>query len=245
MRSLTILVAFLAIIGIAGAWEETNYLNYQFNKVIDTQAGEHLDWFSDVYSSASFGEYNGPYGYTYAYVSNDAYSVTATPLAYEGQTVDTNDILTQYGSVVAGSKSPDLETPADVMRFGTATSGQNMALSGLYSDAQFTGSNYAEIYGSGFDVYTYPAWWNANTVTIDAIDDSRFVEANMGTAATIGFEQLMAPGAYLTMSGGFQAWGDFAGAYSPTVDEWGYSYTNVNVDLPGEGGQDFHMNQWS
>ncbi len=33
MKALIAMVAFLAIIGIAGAWEETNYLNYQFKSV--------------------------------------------------------------------------------------------------------------------------------------------------------------------------------------------------------------------
>ncbi|MBN1236594.1 MAG: hypothetical protein JW999_11205 [Methanotrichaceae archaeon] len=246
MRILIAMVAFMTIIGMAGAWEETNYLSYQFNKVIDTQAGEHLDWLGDVYSSADFYDYNGPYGYTSAYVNNYAQSVTATPLTYEGQTVDTLDVLTQYGSAVVGAKSPDLQTPADVMRFGTATAGQNMALSGLYSDAQFSGSNYACIYGydsnwnSYFDAWTY----NSDpTIKISAVDDDRFVEADMGSQATVGFEQLMAPGAYMTLSGGFKAWGEFSGAYDPT-DDWGYNSVDIDVDLSGAGTQRFYLDTW-
>lgn len=53
MRMMIILVA-LAVTGISGAWEETNYLNYQFKKTIDTQAGENLQWLSGVQSSAHF-----------------------------------------------------------------------------------------------------------------------------------------------------------------------------------------------
>jgi hypothetical protein len=243
MKALIAMVAFLAIIGIAGAWEETNYLNYQFNKVVDAQADEFPEWFNGVSSHASFYSYNGPYGYEGAYVNNYASSLSTTSPGYDGQAVDTHDVLTQYGSAVVGSKSPDLEAPGDVMSFGTVTAGQNMAISGLYTSASFTGENYASVYGNEIDAYTYPQYYYP-TVNIWAGGDTQFVEADMGTAATVGFEQLMAPGAYPTMSGGFKAWGEFDGAFSPTVDEWGYSYTDMYVDLPGSGTQGFHMYTW-
>jgi hypothetical protein len=201
------LVALLAIMGIAGAWEETNYLSYQFNKVVDAQADEFPEWFSGVYSSAGFWSGYGPYGYEQANVNNYASSLSTTSPGYDGQAVDTHDILTQYGSAVVGSKSPDLEAPGDVMSFGTATAGQNMAISGMYTSASFSGENYASVYAENLGAYTHPDWLYDPTVSIWAEGDTQFVEADMGTAATVGFEQLMAPGAYPTMSGGFQVWG--------------------------------------
>jgi hypothetical protein len=130
------------------------------------------------------------------------------------------------------------------MSFGTATAGQNMAISGMYTSASFSGENYASVYAENLGAYTHPDWLYDPTVSIWAEGDTQFVEADMGTAATVGFEQLMAPGAYPTMSGGFKAWGEFDGAFSPTVDEWGYSYTDMNVDLSGAGTQDFYMYTW-
>jgi len=247
MRTKIILVA-LMVIGISGAWEETDYLNYQFKKTLDTQAGENLQWFSGVQSSANFYEY-GPYGYSGADVRNYASGVYSDQIFYQGQSVDTNDVLTQYGSARLGSRSADLQTPGEVMFFGSATSGQNMALSGLFNYVQFWGSNYAQVSQGKDSAYTYfesgsPATYPS--ISIWANDDSRFAQANMGTEATVGFEKLMAPGAFTTMSGSFNAWGNFDGAYDPTADisEIGFKDTDITVDLSNVGRQGFVMKSW-
>lgn len=247
MRMMIILVA-LAVTGISGAWEETNYLNYQFKKTIDTQAGENLQWLSGVQSSAHFYEY-GPYGYSGADVGNYASGAYSDQIFYQGQSVDTSDVLTQYGSAKLGSRSSDLQTPGEVMSFGSATSGQNMAFSGLFNYVQFWGSNYAQV-GLGKDsAYTYYDWANPATypsICIWANDDSRFSRANMGTEATVGFEKLMAPGALSTMSGDFRAWGGFDGAYDPTADgsEIGFKDVDISVDFSKVGTQGFMMTSW-
>lgn len=240
------LMAFM-VIGISGAWEETNNLNYQFQKVVDTQAGENLQWFSGVRSSANFYEF-GPYGYSGGDVSNYASGVYADQIFYEGQNADTEDVLTQYGSATLGSRSPDLQTPGEFMSFGSATSGQNMAFSGLFNYVQFWGDNYAQLSQGGDSVYSYFDWDSPDdypSIRIWANDDSRFTEANMGTATTVGFEQLMAPDAIPTMSGSFNAWGGFAGAYNPYDSEGGYSQSDIDVDLSGAASQGFAMYNWN
>lgn len=247
MRKAIILVAFM-VIGISGAWEETNYLNYQFQKVIDTQAGENLQWFSGVQSSANFNEY-GPYGYSGANVKNYAAGVYADQIFYEGQSMDTNDVLTQYGSATLRSQSPDLQTPGEVMSFGSATAGQNMALSGLFNYVQFWGENFAQVSQGGDSAYTFSDQNDLAmypSISIWAKDNSRFTGANMGTAATVGFEQLMAPGAIPTLSGGYNTWGSFAGAYDPTADISisGYTDSDIRVDLSKAGSQGFTMYSW-
>lgn len=247
MRTMIILVA-LMVTGISCAWEETNYLNYQFKKTLDTQAGENLQWFSGVQSSANFYEY-GPYGYSGADVRNYASGVYSDQIFYQGQSVDTSDVLTQYGSATLGSRSADLQAPGEVMLFGSAKSGQNMALSGLFNYVQFWGGNYAQV-GQGKDsAYTYFEPDNPSaypSISIWANDDSRFAQANMGTEATVGFEKLMAPGALTTMSGSFNAWGGFDGVYDPTgdVSETGFKDADITVDLSEAGSQGFVMKNW-
>ena len=232
MRKAIILVAFM-VIGISGGWEETNYLNYQFQKVIDTQAGENLQWFSGVQSSANFNEY-GPYGYSGANVNNYAAGVYADQIFYEGQSMDTNDVLTQYGSATLKSQSPDLQTPEEVMSFSSATAGQNMALSGLFDHVAFWGENYASV-SEGYDsAHTYyekndPA--RLRYITIWGKGNSRFTEANMGTETTVGLEQLMAPGAILTLSGDYNAWGSFDGAYNPIVQTFPFPFLGLDPDI--------------
>lgn len=245
MRTLIILAAFMAI-GITGAWEESNYLNYQFQKVIDTQAGENLQWFSGTQSGANFFGY-GPNGYLGADTSSYASSVYADEIFYQGQYTDTYGVLTQYGSASIGSKSADFTTPGEIMSFGSATAGQNVALSGLYNYAQFWGDNYAQVSQGEDSAYTYFDWDSAlayPSVSIWANGDSRFTQASMGMAANVGFEQLMAPEAIPVMSGGYNAWGSFAGAYNPNEDQWGYFQSDVNVDLSGAGKQGFIMYNW-
>ena len=244
MRKAIILVAFM-VIGISGAWEETNYLNYQFQKVIDTQAGENLEWFSEVQSSADFHD-SGPRYYgnvaPYISVSNYVKSVYADQIFYEGQSVDTKDVLTQYGSAILKSQSPDLQTPGEVMSFGSATAGQNMALSGLFNYVQFWGDNHAEISLGSDAAYTHNKWDDPArypSIRIWANDDFRFTEANMGTEATIGLEKLMAPGAIPTLSGGYNAWGSFDGAYDPTGSENWHNNPDIRVDLSKAGDQGF------
>lgn len=249
MKTVIVLLAFM-VIGMSSAWEETNYLNYQFKKVVDSQAGENLQWFSGVSSSANFNEY-GPYGYSGANVKNYASGVYADRIFYQGQSVDTNDVLTQYGSATLGSKSPDLEKPGEVMSFGSATAGQNMALSGLFNYVQFWGDNYAQVSQGQDSAYTYFERDNPDlmypSISIWANDDSRFTNADMGMASTVGFEQLMAPGSVPTMSGGYNAWGSFSGAYDLTPDgsESGYTDVDISVDLSGAESQGFHMNNWA
>lgn len=251
-----LLVVALALVGFAAAWDSTNYLSYQYQKIVDTQAGEHLDWFGptvtdpvpDASSSAQF-QGLGAYGNEQAFVGNSIQNIRAPLQNAYGTTPDTLDVLTQYGSAVVGTVSPDLQDPCGVIKFGTATAGSNLALSGNYGggegkDIQALINNVAEVGVDGVNVVTAPAridypvpigdpqassnWFSGQ---IEA-EGGYVVDANIGQSATVGFEKINAIGAVPTMSGSVNNWAGFDGAYGLN----GAMPTDIEVSVANEQG---------
>lgn len=243
MKTIVVLMAVaLALVGAAAAWEETNTLSYNFVKDVKTQAGEHLNWFDNTISGAGFIQPNDPYGGdvrkvsptsgltppkkgdddSYALVINQLKDITVKSQPINGQTVNTHDILTQYGSAKVYEEAPDTQAPTNSIYTASATAGENIALSGLYTDAVATLDNRAWVGVADYNAQTFPeAGKHTNQVEIESegVGDHAplgtvFSEANMGSQATVGINELQAVGALATLSGSFSQWGGFSGAYN-------------------------------
>jgi hypothetical protein len=236
---IALLAATVALIGFASAWDSTNYLQYQYTKVVNTQAGEHLDWFGPS-SGAEFGS-SGAYGAESAHVASSVEDIQADLTPVYGTTPNTHDVLTQYGSATIGTKSPDLQNPSGAIMFGTATSGQNLELSGNFAGIiQALFSNTADVGVSGFTASTAPkvdSNGDKDPLFSAQIDtgDANIVDANLGQSATVGFQQINAIGAEPTLSGGVQTWGSFSGAYNPN----GGDIKDIIISVANE--QDFSL----
>src|SRR5271157_1153672 len=216
---IALLAVIVVLIGFAAAWDSTNYLQYQYTKVVDTQAGEHLDWFGPSSSSAEFGA-PGAYGAESVHVASSVEDIQADLKPVYGTTPNTHDVLTQYGSATVGTKSPDLQNPSGIIMFGTATSGQNLELSGNFAGIiQALFCNTADVGVSGITASTAPkvdSNGDKDPLFSAQIDtgDANIVDANLGQSATVDFQQISAIGAVPTLSGGIQSWGSFSGAYN-------------------------------
>lgn len=241
--AIVLMAAAVTLIGFAAAWDSTNYLQYQYTKMVDTQAGEHLDWFVPALSGALFST-SGAYGAESAHVSNIIEDIQADLTPIHGTTPNTHDVLTQFGSATVGTKSPDPQNPTGLIMFGTATSGQNLELSGNYAGViQALFSNTADIGVGGIIASTAPERANnpesgENDPLFSAqIDtgDAKIVDANLGQSATVGFQQTNAIGSVPTLSGDVKTWGSFSGAYNPN----GGNIKDIVISVANE--QDFSL----
>lgn len=267
MKTIVVLMAVaLALVGAASAWEETNTLSYNFVKDVKTQAGEHLSWFDNTLSGAGFVQPNDPYGSasapsltggllppkagtddSYALVLNQLKDITVKSQQINKQTVNTHDILTQYGSAKVFEEAPDTQAPSESIYTASATAGENIALSGLYTDAVAELANAAFVGVADYNAQTFPeALGHTNKVEIEA-DTTHgsplgtvFSEANMGSQATVGIDELQAPGALATMSGSFTQWGGFAGAYN-SIDPTKAANVDINTAPTSSAEQQFRL----
>lgn len=133
MKTILVLLAVLAMIGFAAAWETTEQMQYAYQKSISQQAGETTSWLQGATSNAGFSS-NSAYGTDKASVSNTLTTLSANLQTAPGSTSvpDTHDSLSQGGSATFATNAPDLENPAGVKASGTATTSQTVSLSGLY-----------------------------------------------------------------------------------------------------------------
>lgn len=246
-----LLAVAAAIVGTAAAWDETNTLSYNFQKVINAQADEHPEWLIDATSGADFTQPNDPYGAdASARVENTLIDLALTPATISGQTVDTHDVLTQYGSATTFEESPNLQKPCDNIYSASATAGENLALSGLYTDAIATLDNTATVSVADYTAETFPeAFGHVNAVEIEAepagdggaVGGTVFPEANMGSAATVGLNELQAAGAFPTMSGSFTQWGSFSGAYNSLAPDGLPAEMDIDTAPLGAAEQQFNL----
>jgi hypothetical protein len=262
MKAIFVLLAVtMALVGAAAAWDSANNLQYTYTKTVNTQAGENLPFFftpvtttpaKDASSSAQFTG-DGAYGTENGFVGNSIADLIAVlqPVTYGTASVkpDTHDVLTQYGSATVATTSPDLQKN-NVIKSGTATAGENLALSGNYGGAegnmvQALFNNVAAVGVDGVNVETAPARSDyptssdkdpAFSAQIEA-EGGFIVDANLGQSANVGFQKLAAIGAVPTMSGGVNNWASFSGAYGLTDAKGVYSMpTDIEASVANEQG---------
>lgn len=144
MKSIILLLAVLAMVGFAAAWDTAEQMQYAYQKEVDTQAGQHLEWINGATSSATTSS-NTAYGQSNSNASNTLVS-TYAPIYqvggyYHGTWGDTHDTLMQTGGSTATTSAPDLEAPADKKISGGATTSTDLHLSGNYGGANCTNVN--------------------------------------------------------------------------------------------------------
>ncbi|MGA9098835.1 MAG: hypothetical protein WB392_07890 [Methanotrichaceae archaeon] len=253
MKILVLMLAAMAMIGFAAAWDTTEQMQYTYQKTVDTQADQHLDWLDGTYSSASFGSQTG-YGQSSGYMDNGVSDLTADLQPVNGLLPDTHNSLTQSGSAVATTSAPNLEDPSGIQYSGQASTSEDIHLSGNYADAsalfnQYTGtgmnswgcgnSNELSVYGYS---NPYSTGWTGPSVETDGCNagNTRFVEADLGQSMSIGYQQLNAPGADPTMSGMSGAWAGFSGAYTTN----GASSADIQTNAVNSANFDMYKYNW-
>jgi hypothetical protein len=226
-------------VGFASAWTSTNCLEYQYTKTVETQAGEHLNWFADGTDTTSGADFNskGAYGREYAEINNELDEVDANLKDVAGcyaTTPTTKDTLTQGGYAIVFTEAPDLQEPCNLKKFGVANAWEEIDLSGNYAGQ--SGAATADLYNEvnvGIDGIAV----QANTVNMQTEvdtgnnDGDRVVDAIMGSSITAGFKEINAYGAVPTMFGNVDAWAGFEGAYEAGND----NYVGIHTYVDGEG----------
>jgi len=250
MKIVALMIAALAMIGFAAAWDTTEQMQYQYQKTVDTQAGENLQWLDGASSYAGFNSQTG-YGNSNAWTDNFVGGISASAQPVDGLSTNTDDYVAQSGSAIVQTASPDLENPSGIQYAGQASTSDDVHLSGNYADASATfgqcaGLNMDSWNGCGnnndFGVSGSSCPWdNGNTgSSIQAGYNTNFVEADLGQSTSVGYEQINAPGALPTMSGSSSAWAGFSGAY--TTD--GSSFANIQTNKASSANFNMYKNNW-
>jgi hypothetical protein len=245
MKSIIVLlVAAMALVGFASAWTSTNCLEYQYTKTVETQAGEHLNWFADGTDTTSGADFNskGAYGREYAEINNELDEVDANLKDVAGcyaTTPTTKDTLTQGGYAIVFTEAPDLQKPCDLKKFAIANAWQELDLSGNYADKYCNGRLYDEAaeatFKSDVEVGIDSIKVEANSCVDTSVvtgENDRIIDAIMGGSITAGFSEINAVGANPTMFGSVDGWSGFEGAYGP--------YGSIDTYVDGHGSFDLN-----
>ncbi|MGA9098042.1 MAG: hypothetical protein WB392_03835 [Methanotrichaceae archaeon] len=238
MKTIILLLAVLAMVGFAAAWDTTEQMQYAYQKTVNEQANQNLDWLSSATSSAQSSSQTG-YGPSNTYVSNGVTAIVA-PLQNVATgslstAPDTSNSITQSGSAEVTTSAPDLQNPAGIKFAGTASTSELVSLSGNYGNpcggvaAEALLTQKADVGVGGVNVAgitNNPAWnpdnWpetttsseNPMTGMVETSWNTNVVEASIGASTTSGLQQIQAEGALPTMSGSSSSYAGFSGAYS-------------------------------
>lgn len=236
MKTIVLLVAVLAMVGFASAWETTEQMQYAYQKSVSMQAGQDLTWLTGATSSAQY-QSNTAYGQSNAFVSNGVTAIVAPLQTVTGSTSlpDTHNTLTQTGSATTTTSAPDLENPAGIKISGTASTSEDLHLSGNYGgctgvaaeallkENAVVGVDGTNVAGITNNPATNPGNWPSTSTSSEnpftgmietANSNSYVVEADIGASTTSGFQQIQAVGALPTMSGSSSSYAGFSGAYA-------------------------------
>lgn len=241
MKTIVLLVAVLAMVGFAAAWDTQDTLQYQYVHAMYMQAGSPVDnsMFNNVQSTASFSTPN-PYetassnnGLATGTITNTLVTAHTTTVPTESDTSllqpSQTITLTQGGEVDLATHALDSqddtpEVEASLSKF------QNLHFSGVYTDtsAQFSDSGNV---GINCDTTTNPNAIKlyeqaANTVIgsgscattlvgdVSAVGTgSKFTESDVGVASTSGLTWDMVTDTK-TLSGSSTAYSAFTGGYT-------------------------------
>lgn len=153
MKTIILLLAVLAMVGFASAWETTEQMQYAYQKEVATQAGQHLEWLNGATSTATT-QSNTAYGQSNSNVSNTLvyayaptfpvckeYDSTTQQALTDQHNPNTHDTLTQTGGSISTTSAPDLESPAGIKMSGQATTSTDLHLSGNYGACICSNSN--------------------------------------------------------------------------------------------------------
>lgn len=249
MKAIALLVAVLALVGFAAAWDTQDTLQYQYTHAMYMQAGSPVDnnMFTGVSSTVQFSTPN-PYetadsGLAKGTITNTLVgaSTTTTPSEYSGLTQPSQTItLTQGGAVGLSTHALDSqdnkpEIEASLSKF------QNLHFSGVYTDtsAQFTDSGNVGINCyNPYSVNLYESASNAYGIggDVQAFGNAKFTESDVGVASTSGLTSDLVTGTK-TLSGSSTAYSAFTGGYLQSA---GSASTNYIQTTSG----DFATKTW-
>lgn len=239
MRAILALLAAVAVIGSAAAWDISEELQYTYTKSGYEQAGYGiLDQVVGTTSGAYAKEPNVNFGDGWeadAWLQIDNTLVSAGVDRNNGvnpsYSVEENDFytqLTQGGSATLSTSAKNTET-SDPEISGEATAYQNLWVGGEFAKATASFDSRAIVGFSDIDEASYEGPTNPNnfvatdvvsaTSTIDSEEHgaSYFNNANMGVQVDADIQQNYVGSGWAdpTYSGGITMWANFDGACDP------------------------------
>ncbi len=224
MKTIALLVAFLAMVGFAAAWDTSDTLQYQFTHAMYQQAGDPTEggFFSGVTSQSSFSA-NNPYGTGEGQVVNKLnYATTSQSYTYPYGTLDQPSqtlTLTQGGSATLATHALDSQDSTPEVIAGLSKY-QDLHFSGVYSDVQ---ANFADEGNVGLACNPIRVNENAYQTQNGEVyaPGATFTEADVGVASTSGLTWDKVTD-QKTLSGSSQAFSSFTGGIAPAG-------TNINT----------------
>lgn len=228
MKLTIAVLAVLAIIGSAMAWDINEELEYTYTKSTFEQAGAGLtaSQLADVKSGAYFYEPNGAYGDEAAKVTNKLESITIDRVdELRGANLENANFystLTQGGSAAMTTRAMDGIDNSVLEISGDASAYQNLWVGGGFQQvaAEFDSKAMVGTFGTSAPTYNFVVTDtdNAKASVNSEIDGaSEFMKANLGAQVTADVEQQWAGSGWLdpTYSGGLTMWASFSGACDP------------------------------
>ncbi|MFB3763748.1 MAG: hypothetical protein ACE14P_00715 [Methanotrichaceae archaeon] len=229
MKKLVLLLAVLAMIEFAAAWDTADQMQYQYTHGIYMQAGDPSEngLINDIYSQASF-QAPTPYGNSQGSTSNQlVWAGAVTPYNDQQETLlepSQTMTLTQGGSALLSTHALDSQDNRPEVE-ASVSNYQNLHFSGVYRDedvgldvvAQFAdngnvglgGSNPISLNELGSNLNN--GWDGLGQITSGG--NAQFTEADIGVASTSGLTWDKVKD-QKTLSGSSTAYSAFTGGYT-------------------------------
>ncbi len=228
MRLIVAILAVMALIGSAMAWDINEALEYKYTKSTYEQAGSDLtaSQLADVKSGAYFYEPNGEYGAEVAKVTNQLESLTLDRVdelrSANVENANFYSSLTQGGSATMKTSALDGIDNSVYEISGDATAYQNLWLGGGFQQTSATFDSKAIIGtldgSSPTSNFVVTETDNAVASVNSEIDGAgEFMQSSLGAQVTADIQQQWAGSGWLdpTYSGGITMWASFNGACDP------------------------------
>ncbi|MFB3763747.1 MAG: hypothetical protein ACE14P_00710 [Methanotrichaceae archaeon] len=214
MKVIVILLAILATVGFAAAWDTTDTLQYQYTHEMYQQAGDPSGFMNGAVSEAAFSALN-PYGPGQGMVANKVTGVTTTEsptssgLLQPSQTLT----LTQGGSAVLGTSALDSQDNKPELQ-ASVSNFQNLHFSGVYTGVSATFANEGNV-GIGDPIRVTETTNPSSTAGgVTALGGAKFAEADVGVQSSSGLTWDMVTD-LKTLSGSSTAYSAFTGGIAP------------------------------
>lgn len=188
MKTILAVMALLAMVGFAAAFDSLETLTYTYTKDINYEAGEELGWLNGATSGAQSSSCTN-YGQAKIDIDNKLCNVDDNLKCIGQKLSNTEDTLTQEGVGAVYTAAGDYQKPCEVKMAGFAKASQEVTVSGLFASeycwhdpvcvpGYWEGSGCFRHWVPG---YTIPGYY-------DTVPTTPAVEASMQQCAVVGID---------------------------------------------------------